>query len=285
MDNNSKEQDHTQENTGASNQPSIPVQIFQTLGIWGEKFVELQSQIDNILNSVVSFINYSDWDDFQIIRKETAERLGGKGWTLPMLMVSEHIVETSKLKGLKQTNNWMLEFHSQKNIYDNMKQDILNCTMYENWKELLKQCFDNYERENYLIAIPSLFIIVESITSQLISTRLEKYIITNKQKRKPSIREQYTLVKPEIEEDKLNITIYVSILMFLKSVFRKGDFDKNKDRFPIINRDWVLHGRDYPANWIKADALRLFIALHTIIELKFLIEDIGKEEAEAESIK
>ncbi|MBU5219557.1 hypothetical protein KQI67_23125 [Bacillus albus] len=285
MGNNSKEQDHIQENNSGSKQPSIPVQIFQTLGIWGEKFVELQSQIDNILNNVVSFINYSDWNDFQIIQKETAERLGGKGWTLPMLMVSEHIEETSKLKGLKRTNNWMLEYHSQKNIYDNMKENILNCTMYEDWKELLKQCFDSYEKENYLIAIPSLFIIVESITSQLISPRLEKYITTNKTKRKPPIRDQYTLVRPEIEEDKLNIIIYVSILMFLKSVFSKGDFDKKKVRPSIINRDWVLHGRDYPANWNKADALRLFIALHTIIELDFLIENLEKEEAEAESIK
>ncbi|HFJ9454131.1 TPA: hypothetical protein ACGW67_005453 [Bacillus tropicus] len=284
MNNTSQEQNQTNEINSSPNQFNVPLQIFKTLGLWGEKLVEFQSHIDDIIKNVFSLIENNDWNEIQILWKEAAERLGEKGWALPMLMSVEEIIETSRIGDLKRIDNRILEFYSDKNIQERMKQDILECTMYEDWKELLKQCFDSYERENHLIIIPSLFIIVESITSQLISPRLEKYITTNKARRKPPIRDQYTLVKPEIEEDKLNIIIYVSILMFLKSVFRKGDFDKNKERFPIINRDWVLHGRDYPANWNKADALRLFIALHTIIELDFLIEDLEKEE-EAESIK
>ncbi|MEM5635574.1 hypothetical protein AAHB65_02285 [Bacillus toyonensis] len=46
-----------------------------------------------------------------------------------------------------------------------------------------------------------------------------------------------------------------------------------------------MHGRDYPCNWKQVDALRLFNALSTIIELDFLLEDLEKEEAEVETIK
>lgn len=73
--------------------------------------------------------------------------------------------------------------------------------------------------------------------------------------------------------------------MFLKCVFKAGNFDRNPERLEIINRDWVLHGRDYPSNWKQVDALRLLNALHTIIELDFLLEDLEQETKEAELIK
>lgn len=64
---------------------------------------------------------------------------------------------------------------------------------------------------------------------------------------------------------------------FLNKIFEFGNFDNNPTRLPMINRDWVLHGRDYPSNWKQVDALRLLSALHTIIELDFLLEDLDKE--------
>jgi hypothetical protein len=60
---------------------------------------------------------------------------------------------------------------------------------------------------------------------------------------------------------------------FLHEVFSAGNFDKNTTRFPIINRDWVLHGRDNPSNWNRVDSLRLFHAIHSILELGFLLEE------------
>ena len=65
--------------------------------------------------------------------------------------------------------------------------------------------------------------------------------------------------------------------MFLKCVFKAGNFDRNPERLEIINRDWVLHGRDYPSNWKQVDALRLLNALHTIIELDFYWKILNKK--------
>ncbi|MFB5583581.1 hypothetical protein ACE41D_20960 [Bacillus albus] len=46
-----------------------------------------------------------------------------------------------------------------------------------------------------------------------------------------------------------------------------------------------MHGRDYPNNWTQVDALRLFNAIHTIIQLDFLLEDIEIDEDDKELVK
>ncbi|MEJ9205529.1 hypothetical protein P4W02_29545, partial [Bacillus thuringiensis] len=71
----------------------------------------------------------------------------------------------------------------------------------------------------------------------------------------------------------------------LNRIFEFGNFDNNPTRLPMINRDWVLHGRDYPKNWKQVDALRLFNALQTIVELDFLLEGLEKEVADVELVK
>lgn len=42
----------------------------------------------------------------------------------------------------------------------------------------------------------------------------------------------------------------------------------NLTRESMINRNWILHGRDNPALWKKADALRLLNVLSTIQFIK-----------------
>ena len=52
----------------------------------------------------------------------------------------------------------------------------------------------------------------------------------------------------------------VSIDSFVKEVFRSISF---KDKRPsIINRNWILHGRDIP-EWKRVDCIRLFQAIDT----------------------
>ncbi|MBJ3793467.1 hypothetical protein I8J38_33805, partial [Bacillus sp. OA1] len=125
------------------------------------------------------------------------------------------------------------------------------------------------------------FIVIESLAHMVITPKFQKYITSNK---RISLKEKYKKVKPEIEKDRTNIIIYISVHEFLKSVFKMGNFDKNKNRFSIINRDWVLHGRDNPNNWNEADVLRLFNAIHTITQLDFLLEEL-EEHGDMEVIK
>ncbi|MCM3767747.1 hypothetical protein [Neobacillus niacini] len=217
-----------------------------------------------------------NWDEVEKNWIYAGESLARRGWTLPMNMTPAETVGISKIGSLEELDKAFDVYYSTGNEYEHIKKDILEHDFVKNWRELLKQCFDNYESGKYFVSIPSLFIVIENLGHMLISPRFQKYIASIKGKRRPPLRDQFTTVKQEIEQDRMYIIIYVSVVTFLNEVFKAGNFDKNETRFPIINRDWVLHGRDIPSNWNRVDALRLFHAIHTILELDFLLEESGE---------
>ncbi|PEY74459.1 hypothetical protein [Bacillus thuringiensis] len=249
-----------------------------------QKLGEVQRSIWESISESLSSLRDVDWEEIERLHKEAAESLAQKGWTIPMNMATSDIIELSEIQDQNELDRIFQEFYKIEENYLYVKSAVLEHKLAQEWKELLIQCFDNYERENYLIAIPNLFIIIENIGHILISPRFQKYI-DPKIKRKPALRNQYDKVKQEIEDDRTYIIYYVSVAEFFKSVFKGGNFDKNSTRLPIINRDWVLHGRDYPKNWKQVDALRLFNALQTIVELDFLLEGLEKEAADVELVK
>jgi hypothetical protein len=71
-----------------------------------------------------------------------------------------------------------------------MKIDILEHKYIEEWKELLEQCFNNFENGKHLNSIPSLLVVIEYLAHMFISPRFQKYITSNKGKRKPPLRDQ-----------------------------------------------------------------------------------------------
>ncbi|MDZ4443504.1 hypothetical protein ORM30_24075 [Bacillus cereus] len=249
-----------------------------------QKLGEVQRSIWESISESLSSLRDVDWGEIERLHKEAAESLAQKGWTIPMNMATSDIIELSEIQDQNELDLLFQEFYKIEENYLYVKSAVLEHQLAQEWKELLIQCFDNYERENYLIAIPNLFIIIENIGHILISPRFQKYI-DPKIKRKPALRNQYDKVKQEIEDDRTYIIYYVSVAEFFKSVFKGGNFDKNSTRLPIINRDWVLHGRDYPKNWKQVDALRLFNALQTIVELDFLLEGLEKEAVDVELVK
>ena len=249
-----------------------------------QKIADLRTHLIESINVSLGPLLDIDWEDFERKEKESTENLGRRGWTLPMSMTPGETIGVSEIEDQDELDSTFLEFYSNKKEFQFIKTNILEHELTKEWRELLIQCFDSYEQDNYLITIPNLFIIIENISHILISPRYQKYINPNKN-RKPPLRDQYKKVKKEIESDRTYIICYISVAEYLNCVFKSGNFDKRPARLPIINRDWVLHGRDYPCNWKQVDALRLFNALSTIIELDFLLEDLEKEEAEVETIK
>ncbi|PER69586.1 MULTISPECIES: hypothetical protein [Bacillus cereus group] len=249
-----------------------------------QKIAELRTHlIESIKVSLRPVIDI-DWEEFERKEKKSAESLGRRGWTIPMNMAPGETIGISEIEGQDELDSTFLSFYSKEEEFQFIKTHILEHELTKEWEVLLTQCFESYENGNYLIVIPNLFIIIENISHILISPRYQKYLNPN-QKRKPPLRDQYKKVKKEVETDRTYIICYISVAEYLNCVFKSGNFDKRPARLPIINRDWVLHGRDYPCNWKQVDALRLFNALSTIIELDFLLEDLEKEEAEVETIK
>ena len=249
-----------------------------------QKIAELRTHLIESINVSLRPVIDIDWEEFERKEKKSAESLGRRGWTLPMNMTPGETIGISEIEGQDELDSTFLSFYSKEEEFQFIKTQILEHELTKEWGVLLTQCFESYENGNYLIVIPNLFIIIENISHILISPRYQKYLNPN-QKRKPPLRDQYKKVKKEVETDRTYIICYISVAEYLNCVFKSGNFDKRPARLPIINRDWVLHGRDYPCNWKQVDALRLFNALSTIIELDFLLEDLEKEEAEVETIK
>ncbi|MEW4206365.1 hypothetical protein Q0O28_26410 [Bacillus thuringiensis] len=249
-----------------------------------QKIAELRTHLLESINVSLRPVIDIDWEEFERKEKKSAESLGRRGWTLPMNMTPGETIGISDIEGQDELDSTFLSFYSKEEEFQFIKTQILEHELTKEWGVLLTQCFESYENGNYLIVIPNLFIIIENISHILISPRYQKYLNPN-QKRKPPLRDQYKKVKKEVETDRTYIICYISVAEYLNCVFKSGNFDKRPARLPIINRDWVLHGRDYPCNWKQVDALRLFNALSTIIELDFLLEDLEKEEAEVETIK
>ncbi|PGV79306.1 hypothetical protein [Bacillus cereus] len=249
-----------------------------------QKIAELRTHLLESINVSLRPVIDIDWEEFERKEKKSAESLGRRGWTLPMNMTPGETIGISDIEGQDELDSAFLSFYSKEEEFQFIKTQILEHELTKEWGVLLTQCFESYENGNYLIVIPNLFIIIENISHILISPRYQKYLNPN-QKRKPPLRDQYKKVKKEVETDRTYIICYISVAEYLNCVFKSGNFDKRPARLPIINRDWVLHGRDYPCNWKQVDALRLFNALSTIIELDFLLEDLEKEEAEVETIK
>lgn len=249
-----------------------------------QKIAELRTHLIESINVSLRPVIEIDWEEFERKEKKSAESLGRRGWTLPMNMTPGETIGISEIEGQDELDSTFLSFYSKEEEFQFIKTHILEHELTKEWEALLTQCFESYENGNYLIVIPNLFIIIENISHILISPRYQKYLNPN-QKRKPPLRDQYKKVKKEVETDRTYIICYISVAEDLNCVFKSGNFDKRPARLPIINRDWVLHGRDYPCNWKQVDALRLFNALSTIIELDFLLEDLEKEEAEVETIK
>ncbi|EJV57008.1 hypothetical protein [Bacillus cereus] len=240
-----------------------------------KKFTEMRMQIVESINESLAPLRDIDWEGLEQSWKKSAEELGRKGWTLPMNMTPSEIIGLSQIEEQDELDSALFDFHSNEKEYQHLKTIILEHELTNDWEKLLEQCFENYENGNYLITIPNLLIIIENIAHILISPRYQKYLKPDK---RTSLRAKYKKVQREIKKDSTYIVFYVSVAEFLNKIFVFGDFDNNPTRLPMINRDWVLHGRDYPINWQQVDALRLFSALHTIVELDFLLKDLNKEE-------
>lgn len=153
------------------------------------------------------------------------------------------------------------ENEAQKN-YHTTKTVILN-GINEKWGDVLEDCFELYEEEKYKVIIPMLITIIEGEISNM--SRSQK--VGNK------------LLKEwkESIDDKDNMLIIISYSLYeylRKDMFVYKEFHDERDE--MLNRNWVLHGRDNPQFWTKVDVLKLINLLSTIQFVKSVQLDTVK---------
>jgi len=192
--------------------------------------------------------------DYERIEK-SINQSAGFGWTLTANTPFKPYLDSYKLeKTLDKYDQYFYELYSANSYayFKSEKEYILENINHKN-KKLLEQCFENFEKDNYEITIPALISAIEGQIAELLSSPKYGFRLLKEWENKiPN------------EEKNLSIIIEYSMVQFLKnSLFTSNDF--NSERLEILNRNWVMHGRDNPELWKKTDALKLFINLSTLL--------------------
>jgi hypothetical protein len=124
------------------------------------------------------------------------------------------------------------------------------------WRGVLRQAASAYRRRDYLVVVPALLLV------------LEGFVATRWQGHGTRVRQ---IVEGEVGElrrgmpGSVTLSIWSGLQAFVERLFESRSFEGRRPT--RINRHWILHGRG-PSDWKQADALRLFVALHTMSRLR-----------------
>jgi hypothetical protein len=177
--------------------------------------------------------------------------LGERGWTIPVEMIPAFTTHLVQSVSPEDTDAVFVEIYSanQGELFDSLAMIITGATDLERWKPLLEQAISAYKRGEYLIVVPALIAAYEGALAGVVD--------------RPHDQRPRALASNELQEVETNLErlAWSSIDAFTSAVFQSATFAG--DRPNLLNRHWVLHGRDVPS-WTQADCLRLFQALHTL---------------------
>lgn len=176
------------------------------------------------------------------------------GWTLTQeIEFSYYLKDKFLTSSLRQIDEHFYNYYSNNDwkFYHETKNKILE-TIDPKWLDLLNECFDSFEQDKYKLIIPTLFSIIEGETAFIYGTD-------------DVGKDLFDTMKTETRDVKHELTKFAiySLAEFLRwQLFKFHEFKKH--RKGVINRNWVLHGRDDPKYWRKVDALRLINILSTV---------------------
>jgi hypothetical protein len=193
-----------------------------------------------------------DFKNFFIKYEEDVVTLSDLGWTIPVEMTPAEVSNLLELSTIQQMDDFFIDYYESRAFtnFNFMVQDLLKSKFLYKWSTIIGECIESYREGRYTITIPSLILVVEGLIAMLSSSDEIKIIKMCKEK-----VEQH-------EVGTLDRVLWKSIYRFISNLFSNRRF--NEDRLELINRHWILHGRDTSA-WNKSDALRLFNCLNTLI--------------------
>lgn len=191
--------------------------------------------------------------DFERIEK-TIDHNSKYGWTLTREMdfysyTNEDLLNLTQIQ--KDKHFYCYYSKDDWKHYHYMKDSLLE-SIDPKWSELLGDCLECFEQDKYKLIIPTLFSIIEGESALIYkSDEVGSSLI------------KFMKAEATSERNKLTqIAIYSLTKCMKKQLFLYHQFHQN--RGSIINRNWVLHGRDDPRHWEKVDALRLINVLSTL---------------------
>ena len=225
-------------------------------------FPPLQDQLSATAAAMFSSVQpYSDklskinWPKLQVRMQQSCERLANLGWTLPMRFTPYEMMELVKYSESDQDiEQYMMDYYTSEGgrSFLELRTDILSSANLVCWRNHLEQCFDVYDREQYLILIPALLTVIEGAIAQKAGRLKSKSVKT---------MAHASEVENAKDPRSVNFLVWHSIRLVLEKLFADSDFGGPHPG--EINRHWILHGRDH-TQWTRMDAIRLFNLLATI---------------------
>ncbi|MGP7815562.1 hypothetical protein ACTXGU_00210 [Niallia sp. 01092] len=206
--------------------------------------------------------------DFEEVRKITANN-SKYGWTLTGEMLPRDYLNRELIDmSAEETDAYFYSYYSYEDENGNLPnykdaQKTIIDTIDSRWTSLVEECFKCYELGIFKVAIPNLIAIIEGEISLIANNNLIGARLLNSWKK-----------DVDIESNKFSaIAMYSVFHFFQESLFLSRNFDE--ERPEVINRNWILHGRDDPSLWKVEDYFRL---INTLSALQF-VKDILNDEA------
>jgi hypothetical protein len=212
-------------------------------------------QLSGAMSALQYSIKKTDWSKVLRQMKEGTTKLANLGWTLPISFTLQQVAELSQCPHTDTVlEQYMFEHFTRENgqSYSRLRSYVVGASDLQDWRSLLEQCFDAYNRGHYLVPIPALLSVIEGAvaknagTLMARDTRPTKHILSLKSRAQPEGIEFLVWHSTQIVADKL---------------FQSCPFDGPHPG--QLNRHWVLHGRDH-TQWTQTDVLRLFNILGTM---------------------
>jgi len=224
-------------------------------------------ELKPILDLVASKEEGEDWKSRTLIpslNKRSMQRNAKYGWTMAHQITLAKYFDTRDLEDcLDAFDSYFVSCYEENN--QRLYQEQRNINLFEidiKQRRILEQCYTAYEQEMYQIVIPSLLLLIEGVMAHLLDTNAFGGKLKEELKK---------LTDVDRELDDRESILYSTTVFITDHLFKKHDF--LQERLEIINRNWILHGRDDPSKWTKADALRLFNVLSSLLFV--LKEDIN----------
>ena len=183
--------------------------------------------------------------------EKACELFAKYGWTLPMDSQPGEVLDLVDSCSEENIDNYFYKFYTENNNENLLAifEEIQENEAIIKWKRLMNECILAYKSELYLVTIPSLISIIEG----LISTFMDN---------PNSIRIMNVCKDMTTKHNGYHRLLWVSIHNFIQNLFEKQNF--NGMRPGLINRHWILHGRD-ETTWRDLDAIKLFVAVHALL--------------------
>lgn len=185
--------------------------------------------------------------------RAASEALAKQGWTTPLWFVPGDTVELLGTGDPHEVDeNFLRLYEEGSEALARLERLLLGHPRLKAWCLVLSQVVTAFCRGDFAVCIPALLMVLEGV-------------LMGDQGDCTAVRSAFRSRASEEDPDSIIGWLWDAAAAFIDELFARASF--SGDRPQVINRHWVLHGRDAP-DWTRADCLRLMQAIGVIVDLE-----------------